>query len=69
MLSASLGSEDKIKLSFVIQEDGENKKPHQAMLLVKDSKTDLEVALVIGVKAGGRASTTFVRDGDHENTI
>ncbi|CCG83166.1 Putative uncharacterized protein [Taphrina deformans PYCC 5710] len=55
---ASLWPEEKLKLLLTIKEDDDAKKPHQAMLLVKDSESDLEANLVIPVKSTGRGSLT-----------
>lgn len=57
-ISLALKPEDKFKLLLTIKEDETPKKPHQAMLLLKDSLSSLEANLVVPVKANGRAALT-----------
>lgn len=58
VVRTSLGPEDNFKLLLTAKEDDLAKKPHQAMLLVKDSGSDLEANLVIPIRSNGRGSLT-----------
>lgn len=58
-ISAILQPEDKFKVLLTTKVDDEAKRPHQAMLLVKDSHSTLEANLVIPVKANGRGALTI----------
>lgn len=55
-VSAVLHPNDKFKILLTTQEGEVSKKPHQAMLLIKDSHSDLEANLVIPVRSDGRGS-------------
>ena len=59
IVSVSLGPEDKFKLLLTTTNGEEAKKPHQAMLLLKESHSDLEANLVIPVKSNGRGAITI----------
>lgn len=53
-LALTLKPDNKLKLLLTIKEDDTAKKPHQAMLIVKDTFSELEASLVIPVKSNGR---------------
>ena len=57
----SLGPRDVLKLQFTLKDGDTPNRPHQAFLLVRDPKTELETFFPLAVKgASGRAKVDLV---------
>lgn len=56
----SLGATDSLKILLTTQEDNKAKRPHQAFLHVKDSKSSLETSFAFQVKENGKGKVELV---------
>ena len=56
----SLGASDNIKILLTTSENKKAKRPHQAFLNLRDTKSDLETSLAFQVKENGKAKIDLV---------
>lgn len=56
-----LGATDNLKILLTTKEDKNPKRPHQAFLTVKDSKSDLDTSFAFQVKDTGKGKVELVR--------
>lgn len=56
-----LGSTDSLKILLTTKEGNKAKRPHQAFLLVKDSKSNLDTSFAFQVKENGKGKVELVR--------
>ncbi len=56
-----LGATDSLKILLTTKEGSEAKRPHQAFLLVKDSKSNLDTSFAFQVKENGKGKLELVR--------
>lgn len=56
----TLGASDTLKILLTTKEDNKAKRPHQAFLLVKDSKTGLDTSFAFQVKENGKGKIELV---------
>ena len=56
----SLGASDNLKILLTTSENKKAKRPHQAFLNLRDSKSDLETSLAFQVKENGKAKIDLV---------
>ena len=56
----TLGSTDTAKIILTAKDNGKGKRPHQALLLLKDQETGLEAPFVMETKDTGKAAVKFV---------
>jgi oligosaccharyltransferase complex subunit delta (ribophorin II) len=58
----ALGASDSLKIVLTAIEGKAPKRPHQALLLVKDVDTGLEISYPFSVKEGGKGKVDLVRE-------
>ena len=58
----ALATSDSLKIVLTAEEGKVPKRPHQALLLVKDTETGLEASLPFTVKDSGKGKVELVRD-------
>lgn len=56
-----LASAENLKILLTTKEDSKAKRPHQAFLLVKDSKSNLDTSFAFQVKENGKGKVELVR--------
>lgn len=56
-----MGSTDSLKILLTTKEGGKAKRPHQAFLLVKDVKSNLDTSFAFQVKENGKGKVELVR--------
>lgn len=56
-----LGSSENLKILLTTKEDSKATRPHQAFLLVKDSKSNLDTSFAFQVKENGKGKVELVR--------
>ena len=56
-----LGSTENLKILLTTKENNKAKRPHQAFLLLKDSKANLDTSFAFQVKDNGKAKVDLVR--------
>ena len=59
--AVTLASSDTLKIVVTAQEDGKDRRPHQAFLYIKDVDSGLEVSYGMSVKESGKGKVELVR--------
>ena len=60
--TVALGHQDTLRVSLTTKEGSRAKKPHQAFLILKETKSGLEAPFPLTVKESGKATVQIVRD-------